>query len=125
MLGLEVYKDRRCSTCTLKDQKKFGCDEDVLPFYFDKETITRCPLRPFKDDPQYFSDIFKLYSFREKGILPEQGAYFDQPSYYLEAMTEMDSAISDSYNIKDDIKAEEDKKTKALQSMGINFTPKR
>lgn len=125
MLALEVYKDRRCSTCTLKDQIKFGCETDIRPFSFDGERITRCPLRPYKEDPQFFSDIFKLYSFREKGILAEEGGFFDQPNYYVEVMVEMDSCISDSYNIKDEIKAEEDKKTQALRAAGINFTPKK
>jgi hypothetical protein len=125
VLGLEVYKDRRCSTCTIKDQEKFGCEKDVPKFFFDKDYMTRCPLRPYKEDPQFYSDLFKLYSFREKGILPEDGGYFDQPNYYIEAMVEMDSAIADSYTIKEDMKAEENKKIKALQAMGIQFTEKK
>jgi hypothetical protein len=125
VLGLEVYKDRRCSSCTDKDKLKYGCDTDVKPFFFDKEYMTRCPLRPYKDDPQYFSELFKLYSFKEKSILPEAGGYYDQPNFYTEAMLEMDSAISDSYTAKEDMKIEEDKKLKALGALGINFTPKK
>lgn len=87
--------------------------------------MTRCPLRPFKENPQEYSEIFKLYSFREKGVLSEDGGFYDQPNYYVDAMCEMDSSISDSYNIKDELKAEEDKKTDALRAAGINFTPKK
>jgi hypothetical protein len=104
---------------------KFGCDNDITPYYFDKETITRCPIRPFKDNPGFYSDIFKLYSSREKGILAESGAYYDQANFYIEIMTEMDSAVSDSYTIKEDMKAEEDKRVQSLSAMGINFTPKK
>lgn len=128
MLGLQVYKDRRCSTCTAKDQLKFGCDTDVRPFYFDGEKVTRCPLRPYKDDPAYYSDIFKLYSFREKNVMPEVGGYYDQPNFYIEAMVEMDGAIGDVDDVREKsekhFSAEEDKKTQALAERGIVFRPK-
>ena len=124
MLGLEVFKERRCSTCTIKDQKKYGCDEDIRPFYFDKKEITRCPLRPFKEDPQFFSDIFRLYSYREKGFMAETGGVYDQPNYYFEIMSDMDQAVSDSYTIKEDMKREEDKQLEQLRKAGINFTKK-
>jgi hypothetical protein len=125
VLGLEVFKTRRCSTCTLKDQDKYGCENDISPFYFDGEKQTRCPLRPFKEEPQFYSDVFKLYAFREKGVLAEEGAFYDQPNYYVDLMTEMDSAISDSYTAKEDMKKEEDNRVRQLQAMGINFTQKK
>jgi hypothetical protein len=57
-------------------------------------------------------------------VLAEEGAFFDQPAYYIEMMTEMDSAIGDSYSEKDKISKEADIATDALRARGINFTPK-
>lgn len=124
MLGLQVYKDRRCSTCTLKDQKRLGCEEDISPFFFDGEKITRCPLRDYKENPSFYNDLFRLYSFREKNVMAEAGGFYDQPNYYIDVMTEMDSALADIDNTKDGISKEEDKKTQELAARGIIFTPK-
>jgi hypothetical protein len=128
VLALQIFKDRRCSTCTEKEHKKFGCDTDVRPFYFDGEKINRCPLRPYKDDPGYYSELFKLYSFREKNVMAEVGGFYDQPNFYVEAMSEMDSALNDVQDVKEHteklLAREEDKKTNALAERGIVFTPK-
>lgn len=86
--------------------------------------MTRCPLRPYKENPQFYSELFKLYAFREKGVLAEAGGVFDQPNAYVELMVEMDGAISDSSDAKEDIKKEEDERVQKLRAMGINFTPK-
>lgn len=127
MLSLEVYKDRRCATCTEKDQEKFGCEKDIQPFSFDGEKITRCPLRPFREDPRSFSEYFQLYSFREKNIPAEVGAFYDQPAVYIEIMQEIDSAMSDSMSpdFKKKILEDENKKVDALKSLGIPITPKK
>ena len=69
--------------------------------------------------------MFKLYSFREKGILPEVGAYYDQPNFYLEAMQELDSSIADAGDVREEIKEHENKKVKQLNAMGIQFTQKK
>jgi len=92
---------------------------------FDGEKITRCPLRPFKEDPSTYSEYFQLYSFKEKNIMAEPGAFYDQPVVYIDVMTEMDTAMSDSMNPKRHAAPpEEDEKLAALQGRGINITKK-
>ncbi len=56
--------------------------------------------------------------------MSEDGGFYDQPNAYIELMVEMDSAISDSSKIQDDMKKEEDEKVQKLRAMGVNFTPK-
>lgn len=129
MLALEAFPERRCSSCTTKNKETWGCDKDTLtPLKFDGEKLFRCPLRPYKDDPQHYSELFKLYSFREKSILPEAGAYYDQPNYYVEMMLEMDSAIADRHDIKEVTNKEklkdEDKKVDELRNLGFNIVKK-
>lgn len=129
MLALDAFKDRRCSTCTTKNKEDWGCDKDTLvPIIFDGEKLTRCPLRDYKENPHHYSDLFRLYAFREKHILPEIGAYYDQPSYYLDAMLEMDSAMSDRHDVteatnKNRLRAE-DKKVDDLKNLGFNIERK-
>lgn len=95
---------------------------------FDGEKLYRCPLVDYKNNPHYYSELFKLYSFREKSVLPEPGAYYDQPYFYTEAMLEMDSAMSDRHDIKEKTTKEkvkeEDKKVDELRNMGLNITKK-
>lgn len=40
-------------------------------------------------------------------------------------MVEMDGAIGDSTEVQEQMKKQADKQTQALQSIGINFTPKK
>lgn len=81
-------------------------------------------MRDYKENPAFYSELFKLYSFREKNVMAEAGGFYDQPNYYIDAMSEMDSALADVDNTKEGISKEEDKKTQALAAMGIVFTPK-
>lgn len=123
---LESYKNRRCSSCTVKDQDKYGCEKDIRPFNFDGEKITRCPLRPFKEDPGTYSEYFQLYSFREKNVMAEPGGFYDQPAVYIEIMSEMDSAMSDAMNPKKhSVATEEEDKVAGLQAIGINISKKK
>lgn len=129
MLALEAFPERRCSTCTTKNKTDWGCETDTKsPLNFDGEKLWRCPLVAYKENPQHYSELFKLYSFREKGILPEEGAYYDQAIYYTEIMPEMDSAIADRYDIKEKTNKEklreEDKKLDGLHSLGLNIKKK-
>jgi hypothetical protein len=127
VLSLEVFKDRRCSTCTEELQKRRGCEQDITPFTFDGEKLTRCPLRSFKENPQDYSEWFRLYSFREKNLPAEVGGYYDQPNAYLEIMSEIDSASSEALDpdFKKNMMKEEDKKTEELQKLGIPITKKK
>lgn len=92
--------------------------------------MTRCPLRPFKENPKAYSEFFQLYSFKEKNALSEPGGFYDQPNAYLEIMSIMDSAVSDSYDIdktKDSkiaVSDQEQQKTEKLASLGIPITKK-
>jgi len=48
----------------------------------DGEESDTCPRRPVLDNPAYFSEVIRLYRLYQKGILPEEGGYFNQ-SYKL------------------------------------------
>jgi hypothetical protein len=118
VLALEVFKGRRCSTCTAKNKEDYGCETDTKPMIFDNEEIRRCPLRPFLENPREYSEWFSLYSFREKNVMAEAGGYFDQPNVYIEIMSEMASALGDSLDpeFKKKIYAIEDKKLEELKN---------
>jgi hypothetical protein len=93
---------------------------------FDGEKITRCPLRPFKEDPGTYSEYFQLYSFREKNVMAEPGGFYDQPAAYIEIMSEMDSAMSDSMNPKKHAVApEEDEKLAGFKAKGFSISEKK
>lgn len=129
MLALDAFKERRCSTCTAKNKEDWGCEKDsITPINFDGEKLFRCPLRDYKVNPHHYSELFKLYSFREKNILPEVGAYFDQPAYYIDAMLEMDSAMSDRHEVTEKTNKNrlvvEDKKVDDLKKLGFNIERK-
>jgi hypothetical protein len=75
-----------------------------------------------------FSELFQLYSFKEKGVTPETGGFYDQPAAYIEAMGILDSAISDSMDpnrSKNMVSPEDDKKLDGLKSLGIPITEKK
>lgn len=42
--------------------------------------MVRCPRRPLLDRPDYFQELFWLYSNYSEGILPQKGGLDDQPS---------------------------------------------
>lgn len=95
----------------------------------DGERLERCPLRPYKDNPFLFSELFKLYNFREKGILPDDGAYYDQANAYVELMLEMDSAIADRMDVKETYTKErnkqEDQKLDNIRALILNKDEKK
>jgi hypothetical protein len=61
--------------------------------------------------------------------LPESGAYYDQPSFYIECMLEMDGAMADKYDIAEKDKKvrikEEDEKLDKIRALGLNITKKK
>lgn len=127
MLSLEVFKTRRCTTCTDKDKLKYGCEKDIKPFKFDNELITRCPLHPFKENPREYSEYFQMYSYREKNIPAEAGGYWDQPAVYLDIMSEIETASSDAQNpefVKNVYKDEDNKLDALMGVVGVPITRK-
>lgn len=61
--------------------------------------------------------------------MPEAGSYYDQPNVYIEAMVEMDSAISDRMSVEEEFKkrriAPENNKVDELAAKGIIFKEKK
>lgn len=119
MLASQVFEDRRCHGCS--SQEKFGCYKPTKSkVYFEGEFLDRCPLIHMRDNMAFYSEIFSLYSAREKGLFAEPGSYFDQPNAYNDLMSIVDIAISDSFKEKQSreewVKKEQEKLNK---SMGI------
>lgn len=48
-----------------------------------------------------FAELSHLWHMREKGFLPYPGSYYEQPSYYVQAMTVMDAAIAETERMFD------------------------
>lgn len=61
--------------------------------------ISRCPLRPLKDNVHFFNTVFRYYSFRDNGILPEEGGLLDQSNIYIECIPEIGSAYADAMDM--------------------------
>lgn len=86
--------ERVCKTCV--NQVLWGCDavetdqEDpqyggkvwlggsLMPLEIDGEMVWRCPRRPLKDAPEYWSRLLFFFSHFQEGHLPDDGAISSQ-----------------------------------------------
>ena len=72
--------ERSCQGCT--KQLEWGCETPPpIPIMFDgDEYLTRCPRRPFLEDPKWFDEIYTAQGWISKGFLPVAGTYGDMPN---------------------------------------------
>lgn len=96
MLARRLLPERICSTCTASKQKMWGCEEDALPIVFDNEEITRCPLRPYYEDPIWYNLILNEYMNYERWGFPESGTWKDQPNLLIELFDVIEIAKLDA-----------------------------
>ena len=104
-----------CASCT--QQVERGCEEDskVRSYTLDDETSRRCPLRPFLDD-ENVGRLMHAYNWVQKGFLPNDGTYLDQPTNLIQAISIIDTAIHDAEENKRheaEMKAQRERRTAA------------
>ena len=114
--------ERKCEGC--KNQVMWGCfaestgalDENgrgkwsnpaLIPLVIDDEEIWRCPRRPIKDEPAYWSRLLFAYGFYKKGILPDAGALTDQSNKAVMLFGVIDDISQECVDVK--IERERDK----------------
>lgn len=93
MLATILLPERDCATCTGPQKKQWGCNGGAtLSLEFDGEVQDTCPRRPFFDNPQFYNDLFFLYTNYQRGILPEEGSLLSQPHRALVLLRKMEGA---------------------------------
>lgn len=91
MIGLELFQERKCSTCTPGNKIEWGCDTDaVIPQIIDGQEEWRCPRRPILEQPAEFGYYLKLYRQYRLGVLPESGAMMEQAEYIMRVFDILD-----------------------------------
>ncbi len=123
-MGQILLPKRRCQDCSAAQKTEWGCTSDApVPQLFDGKTLRRCPLRGLLDTPDLFQELFTAWQWREKGFLPEQGAWRDQPAKLPWLLDVMDRAIEDARDAER--KRDESRRTRAaaLKKGGQRPTP--
>ena len=88
---------RDCSTCTDLNKERWGCTSPPhIPDILDNEVLDRCALRPYKEQPREFSDLFRIYRYFKDGHYPDPGTWLDQSARLLTLVDIMDKAYSDA-----------------------------
>lgn len=83
------------------------CESDSpKPFDFFGEKLSRCPRRPFLDEPELLTEVFEAYHWYKQGLLPSPGTWYDQTASFVELMSVVDAAVSEgeAYLVKGDDK---------------------
>jgi hypothetical protein len=93
-----------CTTCTAQKKIERGCTNTPrIPQEVDGETLTRCPMRSYFESPTSYMQIFEIYSWYKKGMLPEQGTYLDQAAAFVDIVRVIDKAVADANALKEKI----------------------
>lgn len=106
-MAIRLMPERQCAGCTSQDE--WGCfarrvkpDADgedpqdswfqpaYMPITLDGEDTFACPRQPIRENPRYWSQLLKLYSFYKNGYLPQAGAIIDQSNHLIEAFRVLD-----------------------------------
>lgn len=111
-MAIRLMPDRQCSGCT--SQEEWGCtakrikpddpDEDpqdswqnpaYMPITLDDEDTYACPRQHIHENPRYWAQLLKFYSFYKNGYLPQAGAVIDQANQLMEAFRILDQTNAD------------------------------
>lgn len=76
----------------------------MIPLLIDDELITRCPRRPFLDDPQWYNEILRSYRYAQEGMLTEPGTWLDQGAMLVAAFSILDVAVAEAREKQSDKK---------------------
>lgn len=76
---------------------QWNCETDApKPFDFFGEQLSRCPRRPFLDEPELLSEVFEAYHWYKQGLLPSPGTWYDQTDAFVTMMGAVDAAVSEA-----------------------------
>jgi hypothetical protein len=100
-LAVYLLPERECHKCSASLKKQWGCSTDtMLPVLIDNEQLTRCPRRPFLENPLWYNAIFQSSAYQEKGMLTEPGTWLDQPAKLIQALQVVSQGASDAQDYK-------------------------
>lgn len=89
VLQSDYLKSHDCRTAGELIQKQEGCYEPKpvhTRWQFEGFEFDRCPAHYVQRNSIWLQDIFEIYAWAEKGLLPEQGSWLDQPNVVIEAL---------------------------------------
>ncbi len=97
VLARELLPNYVCTKCSESMKKVRGCDAPPQqPVEFDGQIMKRCPMRPYFEDPDQFSQIFLLYRWYSKQYLPDGGTVLDQANRLVGCALIIDIALDDA-----------------------------
>jgi len=81
-----------CQTCDDVLKKERGCaGKSLAPHYIGDETYWRCPLKIISGISY---EYIRAYAFYKKGVMPNNGGWFQESDKYLAAMSIIESEIT-------------------------------
>ena len=103
MVALMLLAERDCAVCNR--QAEWGCharqnadgswqNQAALPLRIDHEEVFRCPRRPIKDDPAFWTRLLFYYGMFKKGHLPDPGAVSEQSARAMQLFALVDDAVA-------------------------------
>lgn len=97
VLARELLPNYVCAKCTDVLKRARGCSAPPQqPVQFDGRMMERCPMRPFFEDPEHFNQLFVLYRWYSKQLLPDLGTVMDQSNRLVGYSLVIDIALDDS-----------------------------
>jgi len=77
-------------------KSRYGCKEKApIPYSFDGEEAWFCPKKPQYENSAFYAELFRLYRWHKKGLLPDAGTWMDQPIAFVTFMEIIDMAVSE------------------------------
>lgn len=80
---LQEFADYDCHECDDLLKKERGCNGNGIPFCFDNDIYTTCPLKLITKESVLYIGAYALY---KKNLLPNGLAWLDETEKYLTAM---------------------------------------
>lgn len=72
----------------------YGCVDDIKPYDFYGEQLTRCARRPHLDMYPLISEAIQHYNWMDRGMLPAPGTWLDQTPAFIDIMDAIGRASS-------------------------------
>jgi len=81
-----------CHECDDKLKEERGCGQKGLrAFWVGGERVFQCPMSLVHEESWA---LIKAYNFFEKGMLPNEGGWINQPNDYIQAMMILDNEFN-------------------------------
>lgn len=96
VLQSDAVRGHDCETASPEVKKLKGCDERLpehLQWQFMGFKFDRCFNYYLRESSDFVQEAMDIFSWREKGFLPFQGTWLDQPNKVIEVLSFMEQLI--------------------------------